>query len=123
MYKILNTTAAFAVLAFAATGDAQALTFNLHKRHRSGYAATVYSQAPRASWPWYVPARSVRDVPVGRWAAPATCPKALARIAGVSTTRCPPSPFFLVVDSGRPVTVFTDKVDLKVGGKSPRTRS
>jgi hypothetical protein len=27
------------------------------------------------------------DVPVGRWAAQATCPTALARIAGVSTTR------------------------------------
>ena len=30
-------------------------------------------------------------------------------------------PIFLVVDSGRLVTVFTDKVDLKVGWKSPRT--
>jgi hypothetical protein len=57
MYKILNTTAAVAVLAFAATGVAQAHTVNHHKHYSSGYAATVYSQAPRALWPWYVPAR------------------------------------------------------------------
>jgi hypothetical protein len=66
MYKILNTTAAFAILAFAAPGDAQALTVNHHKHHRSGYAATVYSQAPRASRPWSVPARSVRGRTCGQ---------------------------------------------------------
>jgi hypothetical protein len=43
MYKILNMTAAIAMLAFAGTGGAQARTVNHHKRHHSGYAATVHS--------------------------------------------------------------------------------
>jgi len=66
MYKILNTTAAFAILPFAATGAAQALTVNHRKHHHSGYAATVYSRAPRASWPWYLPVRSVRGRACGQ---------------------------------------------------------
>ena len=65
MYKVLNTTAALAILAFAATGDAQARS-DQHHHHHSGYAATVYSQAPRASGPWYVPVRSVRGRACGQ---------------------------------------------------------
>jgi hypothetical protein len=59
MYKLLNATAAVAMLACTGADVAQARTVN-HKRHHSGYAATVYSQAPRASWPRYAPVRNVR---------------------------------------------------------------
>jgi hypothetical protein len=60
MSKILNTTAAVAMFAFAGMGSAQAHAVNHHKHHHSGYAAAAYSQAPRASWRWYAPVRSVR---------------------------------------------------------------
>jgi hypothetical protein len=66
MSRNLRLAAVAAMLAFAGTGGAQARTVNHHKHHHSGYAATMHSQALRASSSWYVPVRSVRGRACGQ---------------------------------------------------------
>ena len=63
MPKILNGAAAAVMLAFAATGVAQARPFNYrHDHFRASYAGPVYSQTSRELWPWYVPQLGVQGL-------------------------------------------------------------
>jgi hypothetical protein len=59
---ILKTATAVTLIAFAATGVAQARTKYHNNNVRPAYADSVYSQAPRELWPWNVPTQGVRGL-------------------------------------------------------------
>jgi hypothetical protein len=59
MVHILRMTTAVAILAFAATGVAQARPFNYQHGHFRGYAGPVYSSTSSVGPAQFVPGRGI----------------------------------------------------------------